>query len=281
MIKNLNTSNFIREICIAGAVIDVIVKFSSKTANGSRAQKTNPSREAVIKVNDRIAVRKLTRLINANFGPGDFHATLTYAGSIPSVEEAKKELKNFLNRMKREYKKQDRDFKWIAVTEYKNHRIHHHIVMSYIDAAVIERQWKRGFVEFTVLDRSRNYRKLAEYLIKETTKTMRTPGSETKQRWSASRNLIRPVVKREIVSARTLYEQPRPLKGYELDEDSVRKYEHPFTGIEHLEYMMVSTDPVPRLKTWRKGKTVTKDETYRRASEVQIDMESLDSWFTV
>ena len=75
--------------------------------------------------------------------------------------------------------------------------------------------------------------------------------------------------------------QTRPLKGYELDEDSVRKYEHPFTGIEHLEYMMVSTDPVPRLKTWRKGKTVTKDETYRRASEVQIDMESLDSWFTV
>ena len=102
------------------------------------------------------------------------------------------------------------------------------------------------------------------------------PGSEVKKRWSASRNLTRPVIKREIVDPRALYETPKALKGYEIDQESVHKYEHPFTGIEHLEYSMYSTDPVPRLKTWRKGDVVKRDETYRRAAEVQIDMESLD-----
>ena len=45
--------------------------------------------------------------------------------------------------------------------------------------------------------------------------------------------------------------------------------------------MMISTDPVPRLKQWRKGTIVERDETYRRASEIQIDMQSLDGWYFV
>ena len=88
-------------------------------------------------------------------------------------------------------------------------------------------------------------------------------------------------MKREIIQPKAMYEKPRALKGYQIDEDTVRRYEHPFTGIEHLEYMMVSTDPVPRIKKWRKGETVERLETYRRASEIQIDMTSMDGWFTM
>ena len=276
--KTISSSNFIREICIAGAVIDVTLKFSAEK-KGQRAAKSNPTREAVMNNNDRIAEKQLTRLINANFVPGDWHVTLTYEGAEPSEAEAKKELHNFIRRMGREYEKAGREFKWIAATEYENHRIHHHVVMPYIDQRIITKQWKRGRIRgFNPLDRSRNYKKLAAYLVKETTKTMRKPGNETKRRWTSSRNLTRPIVKREIIQPKAMYEQPKALKGYELDIDSIRWFEHPFTGIEHLEYAMISLDPVPRLKTWRKGKIIDKQETYRRASEIQISMNDLDGW---
>ena len=219
-------------------------------------------------------------LLNANFFPGDWHATLTYEGEEPSEKEAKRELKNFLRRISRDYEKIEKEFKYIAVTEYKNHRIHHHVVIPFIDSDVVQRQWKRGRIRGMVpLDRSRNYKKLASYLIKETTKTMREQGNETKKRWSSSKNLIRPVVKREIVQAKAMYEQPKAFKGYEIDQDTIRKFEHPFTGIEHLEYMMVSSDPVPRLKSWRKGTIIDKQETLHRAAEVQISIDDLDSWY--
>lgn len=271
-------SKFIREVCIAGAAIDVTIKYSARADRKHRGANVNPSRAAVIKNNDRLAAKKLTRLMNANFYPGDYHCTLTYAGDEPTPEEAQKEINNFKRRMTREYKKLGKEFKWIEVTEHHNHRIHHHIVMNWIDETVIARQWKAGHVRFTELDRTRNYKKLAEYLIKETTKTMRIPGAETKQRWSASRNLTRPIIKREIVDPRAMYETPRALKGYDIIQDSINRFEHPFTKIEHLEYMMISTDPVPRIKTWRQGKIIQRDETYRRASEIQISMDSLLCW---
>ena len=183
--------------------------------------------------------------------------------------------------MKKEYEKQGKEFRWIEVTEHENHRIHHHMLMSYIDQDIITKQWRRGRVRFSPLDRSRNYKRLAEYFIKETTKTMRHPGADTKQRWSASRNLTRPIIKREIIEPKAMYEQPRALKGYEIIMDSINRFEHPFTGIEHLEYMMISTDPVPRLRTWQKGNIIKRDETYRRAAEVQISWDALEEWYVI
>mgnify|MGYP007027124277 CR=1 FL=1 len=47
------------------------------------------------------------------------------------------------------------------------------------------------------------------------------------------------------------------------------------TGLEHLEYFMVSADPVPRIKTWRKGKIIKKNETYLRMEDLkEIDRET-------
>ena len=274
--RQINGSKFIRETCIAGPVIDVTYKYSMRAPRKERGANRNPSRAAVIKNNDRIATKKLTRLMNANFYPGDLHLVLTYAGEAPSIAEANKEIDNFKRRMKREYAKQGKEFRWIEVTEYENHRPHHHMLVNYIDAEIIAKQWKRGHVRAVVLDRTRNYQKLAEYFLKETTKTMRTPGAETKQRWSASRNLVRPIIKREIIEPRAMYENPRALKGYEIITDSINRFEHPFTGIEHLEYMMIATDPVPRIKTWRKGTIVQRDETYRRAEQIQITWDAFD-----
>lgn len=261
----------IRETCISGAVIDRTVK-ASFPHGGCRRPKSKPTSDAVKKNNDRLAAKQLTRLINANFYPGDLHTTLTYA-EVVNVDEAKHQLDLWLRRMRREFKKQGKEFYYIAVTEYEHHRIHHHIVMNYIDLHIISAQWNNGRVRCTTLDQSRNYRALAEYLIKETQKTSREPGNSTKRRWKSSRNLKRPVVKREWVSVRELWRDPKPLKGYQIDKDSIRYYQNPVTGLEHLEYQMVSMDPIPRLKTWRRGKIVNRQETYLRMDDIrQMDI---------
>ena len=232
------------------------------------------------KNNDMLATKMLTRLLNLNFFPGDYHTTLTYA-EIVTVEEANRQLDNWIKRMRREYKKLGQEFCYIAVTEYKNHRVHHHVVMNYIDSRIIDKQWKCGHIWLSTLDKSRNYRKLAEYLIKETQKTFRDPDNSTKRRWKPSRNLKRPVVKREWVSISQLFQnldELKPIKGYEIDKESVRKYTNPVTGLEHIEYQMISTESVPRLKVWRKGRKLKRNETYIRMQDIrQLDMELEDN----
>lgn len=270
---------FIREVCVAGAVVDVSLKSTQKQLS-VRAPKTKPSREAVIKNNDRIAYKRLARTLNANFYPGDWHITLTYSGEIPTQAEAKKDLNNFLRRMKREFRKLGKEMKYVVVTEYENHRIHHHVVMNYIDIQIITKQWEKGRVRCTALDDSRNYQKLASYLIKETQKTFRKADNMTKRRYRASRNLVHPiVVTQEVKLSKVMWEEPKAFKGYAIDEDSIRRFENPCTHIPHLEYMMVSTDPVPRLKKWRNGTAVKKQETYMRAEELkQMEMSDYESW---
>ena len=268
----------IRETCIAGAVIDRCIK-ASFPRGGKRKKKEKVTSDAVKKNNDMLALKNLTRLINLNFYPGDLHTTLTYAKEL-SPEEANNELEKWIKRMRREYKKLDKEFHYIAVTEFKNKRIHHHVVMNYIDFQVINRQWKMGRIRCTPLDKTRNYRVLAEYLIKETQKTFREPENATKRRWKPSRNLKRPVVKREWVSISQLFQNLddiKPLKGYEIDRDTLRKYTNPVTKLEHLEYQMVSNEAVPRLSVWRKGKKINRNETYRKMDEMrQMDMELED-----
>lgn len=270
-------SKVIREICAAGAVIDVAIRMTLRASKGCRKEKKNKTNEAVQKYNDRLSVKTLARLLNMNFFPGDFHTTLTYA-EIMSVEEAKHQLSLFIDRMRREYAKQGKEFYYVAVTEYKNKRIHHHIVMNYIDGSIIDKQWKLGHIWLSTLDRSRNYTELAEYLVKETQQTFRDPENSTKRRWTASRNLKRPIVKREYVSIAQLFDEPKAFNGYQLDKDSVRKFENPITGLEHKEYQMVATEPVPRIKTWRKGKIVNRQEGYIRMAAIeQVSFEDLVS----
>lgn len=273
----------IRERILAGATILTTIKINTLPGSGKRKPKSKPSPDAVRKNNDRIAERNLTALINANFFPGDLHIILTYARAI-SLEAAKKELNNFIKRMRREYKKAGKEFRYIHVTEYKNKRIHHHIVMSYIDVNTIQNQWHCGRIRSTPLDKSRNYQVLANYLIKETSKTFRLGENSTKQRYTPSRNLERPVVVRETMSSAALFDRPAAIKGYAIDPDSINYYKHPFTQMEHLDYIMISTDPVPRITKWRKGTVLKRGESFRRFESLrQVELDDMDEfeWFVL
>lgn len=63
--------------------------------NKNREKRENPTPEAVARYNEKMAEKKLRLLLNTNFGPEDFHLVLTYQGTPPGREEAKRELENY------------------------------------------------------------------------------------------------------------------------------------------------------------------------------------------
>lgn len=256
----------LREICVAGAVIDVTVKSSMAIHKKKRGARKNVTPEKVQKNNEKIAEKKLGRIINANFGKGSWHIILTYAEEVyseicPGV--AQKELKKFIARMRRACKRNGIEFRWIAVTEYENKRIHHHFVTN-APLDLVEQQWKNGHALGRPFDKRKNHTNLAAYLIKETRKTFRNDDSPVKSRYSHSRNLYIPEVRVERVSEKQLFDEPKAFKGYYIDQDSIRRYEHPITGIPHLEYQMIALTEEPRIKKWRKGKIKTREEDLRK-----------------
>ena len=265
-----------RETIVAGKTILQSYRASTRIRSvkgEKRAAKSNPTPEAVRKVNLRNAVKNLTAILNANFSEKDFHLTLTYSGSEPTKEEAKKNLQRFLRNMKNYCKKNDTEWKWVAVTEYENHRIHHHIVCTGVDVDVINEKWNCGWVNFKALDVSGNYYRLAEYLVKETEKTFRQKDSVNKKRYTSSRTIIIPEIKKELVSERMIEKDPEPLKGYYIDQDTINRYEHSILGVECLEFIQVSLAETPRLKRWNRGTKTTRERHYPEYWEEQLEIE--------
>lgn len=263
----------IRETCVAGRVIDVTVRVPSGNHRKPRSQKKNITKEAVQKNNDRMTVKKLTRILNANFDKKCWHDTLTYACE-PTAEEAARKLRNFIARVRRACKKMGIEFKWVCATEYLNARIHHHFITN-APLDLIKKCWNEGHVLPRPLDDGPNYSKLAEYLIKETSKSFRMDDCPFGSRYSHSRNLYIPVPQVEEVSEKQLFDDPVARKGYYIDRDSVRRFEHPITGLDHLEYTMISLEEEPRIKKYYKGKKKTREESYANYINYEEEQQSL------
>ena len=263
-----------RETIVAGKTILQAYRASTrvKAEDGKRRPRTNPTPEAVRKINLRNAVRNLTAILNHNFGAADYHLTLTYAREEPTKAEARKNLQNFLRNMKNYCRKHGHEWKWVTVTEYENHRIHHHVVCSGVDPEVINEKWKYGWVNFKALDDSGNYYRLAEYLVKETEKTFRSPDAVSRKRYSHSRTIVIPEIRKEEVSARVLDQDPKPLKGYYIDRDTIARYEHAVLGVECVEFIQVSLEDIPRIRKWRGGKKTRKEKHHAEHWPRQLDI---------
>ena len=282
----MNTKpRLVKETCIAGAVIDRTIKLVYGSVGGrTRKEKTNPTPEAVQLNNDRIAIRKLTRKMNANFGPGDSHIVLTYRDPVKE-ETAIKELKLFLRRFKRDCSKAGIELKCIWTTELDK-RAHHHLLVNTSDGITIEmirKQWRNGNPKLMPLDDDRNYWRLADYFIKETNHHFRDEKKQMKQRYGCTRNLESPVIVRQPAKAsefKTI--DIKPIKGYQIDEDSIQEYINPITGIPTIYYTMTAIDAIPRCAgRWRGGKKarVVKDESFSRFEELrQTEFSDLFEW---
>ena len=278
-----NKPRLIKETCIAGRVIDRTIRVTHGVVAGrKRAEKMNPTSEKMAENNDRIAVQNLTRMINENFGVDDGHLILTWAEE-PTREEGKRALKLFFRRLKRKCKKAGIDVKAVWATELES-RIHHHVVINRIDLALIRECWTWGRVKWIPLDddTNGNYYKLAEYIVKETAEHFRDPGSQTKQRYSRTRNLRSPIIIRQPASPKEFSrDNIRPIKGYQIDMDTIQEFENVITGCPTLTYMMTAVDPEPRLRRWRGGKNakIVRQESYVTFESLrQMEFGDLFEW---
>lgn len=212
-------------------------RYGRNISNGPRKK---PTSEEVAKVNMRNMIKKLTRTIRANFCSDDYHLTLTYKkDNRPSPEEAKKVLKKYIAKLRKEYKTRGHPLKYIIVTEYHNKAIHHHMIINNPDnfEKLIRKTWEGGGVNFSPLYENGDYDELAAYLVKEVKKT-RTE-KKNKPGYTRSRNLIEPTLKREIVHSQSWREQPPIKKGYFLDKNSLVQGISELTGMPYQYYRLI------------------------------------------
>lgn len=216
---------YIKETIIAGDVIEVRKYFSGRIGKRiHRSSRIGITSDAQRAVNDRMAERKLRGLINANFSAGDWHLQFTYAGEAPSKEQAREDLRKALREMRKIYRKNGKELKYITVTEYESKRIHHHLLLPKLNIGEIQKAWNHGMVRATALYANDDYHALAAYLIKETRRTYNAENALYRKRYNASRNLTKPTVIKETVKADTWREKPTAKKGYTIVTDSVEVY---------------------------------------------------------
>lgn len=162
--------------------------FETRKGGGSRRGKRKPSSETQKKLNRRHREEKLVRLLHANFTPDDLELHLTYSEQPESDEEAKRELSNFLRRLRRYRKKMGLEpLKYIAVTERgkRGGRYHHHITVNGgIDRDALESLWGLGYANSRRLQFTENgLAGLGHYITKSPVFS---------KAWNASQNLIDP-----------------------------------------------------------------------------------------
>lgn len=233
---------YLKKTIIAGKTMEIRKSFSSRYGRKGlkREKNSRPTPEGQKKVNERKAVDTLTWRLNTNFGLGDVHLVLGYRrDENPTPEEARRHLEDFLRKARKYCAKHGKPLRYVAVTEYKRARIHHHLVLPELPAAVLYELWPHGRPHGTPLDGSGNYRKLAEYLVKETAATFREDGAAYKKRWNQSKNLREPTIRVEVVNANTWAKSPKPKKGYYIEKDSLREGVHDVTGYPYQYYTMV------------------------------------------
>jgi len=156
--------------------------------------KNRKSPEAMARANETNARLKFARKANTNFTAADTLLTTTYTeGYLPDAEQAKRDMRNYLNRINHACKKAGLpNARYMGVTEGKREgskqtRLHHHCLISCgLSREELEGLWKMGRVRAERLQPDRyGLTALANYLMKN---------PQGAKRYFCSRNLKEPVI---------------------------------------------------------------------------------------
>ncbi|MBP3855090.1 MAG: hypothetical protein IK990_05690 [Ruminiclostridium sp.] len=187
--------------------VDIYEMDDSYFPPAKRAKRSKATPPHIIAANDRHSRNQLRQLIMHNFGARDYYLTSTYTGNPPPLDEAQRQIGNFIVRLKRLYAKNGSELKAIYVTEggrIKDEsgtctRVHHHIVINGgVPREEIEKCWKagrgsenRGYCNCSLIQSGEDERgceRIAEYMSKSRTKGQ----GKGLHRWNATRNIKRP-----------------------------------------------------------------------------------------
>lgn len=182
------------------------------------------SSEKKIVGNLEYAKLQLARTLNCNYAPGDLWLTLTYdAAGLEKIcddfKTAQKEAKKFIDRLVYRLKKLGVVCRWVLSTSCIDGetgelvRLHHHVVVTgqgfrmenrtlMLGEERVEDIWGLGTVDYKALRHQRDYKPLADYIVNQA----RHVADEKK--WTCSRNMKKPIVKREIVTSGSRLQVP-------------------------------------------------------------------------
>ncbi len=137
---------------------------SSRDLPDGIVTKKKETRQAQKNLNDANSRKKLTRLVHANFGPGDYWITLTFSDEhLPKdFKEMEKIRKNFFGKINRLRKKKGlENARYIYVEEegtYGTERYHIHLVMdSDLSKEEVESKWTWGRTNIRTINYNGDY----------------------------------------------------------------------------------------------------------------------------
>lgn len=227
---------------------------------GKRSGRAKPTSEVRARLNDRNAERQLVRLLNANFTAKDLELHLTYEdGNMPADEgEARRDIKNYLRRVKRLYKRLGVELKYIYVIEGGDgKRWHFHItLLGGVDRDALEAAWGYGYANCRRLQFNENgVEGLAKYITKQFRLDSEEGRAAYERRWSCSKNLQRPEPKerdgrfsqrqvRELATVEVESREPfeRLYPGYYLSRVTATENQVNGGYYMHLRLYRVGTD---------------------------------------
>ena len=219
----------------------------AKPPPGGRASKRTPTPEEMEKANQRQKHRKAQLLLMNNFRADDYFITLTYREDErpADLQECKRQFRNFVNRMKREYDRQGMELKWMRNIEVGSRGAWHiHLVVNRIPDTdiLIRKHWPYGHPKNVLMYEDGGFRKLAGYLTKA---SGGLPKKERGSCYSHSRNLIMPKEHKREVKGNVIrrsdgtFTQIRIPKGYYLDKESLFEGVNAYTGYPYRYYVLL------------------------------------------
>lgn len=247
---------YVKKTTIAGPTITIDKYISGRIGTKDQHRvRIHPTEEKVMRWQNKRAERKVYGLLEENFRPDDLWCTFTYAPKTrKTAEEVRRDVDRFMRRVKRIYKKHEKELKSIKTGSIGTKGgIHLHMVLNKdFEGAesAVEKAWQDTVgtaacpfprVNIRHLDRSHNWNQLAAYIVKNGVEGREREEPIFRHRYSTSRNLRKPKEKVEIVYAKWWTENTKPIKGYEIIKDSQRDT-FGKEGYPYQTYTMIRTD---------------------------------------
>ena len=192
-----------RRTTVSGPRIDaeVFPVFGKHQRGDLRRAKHQMTREAQPRANDERSRMRLIQLVEANFDEKDVALGLSYEGEAPTPERVDKDVRNFLNRVKRRRVREGLpELKYIytiggdemPAAGYSGKRPHVHMIMNGgISRDDLEEMWGKGLANCDRLQpRDVGLGGIAVYFTRQ--KQDRAPKKGVRK-WRGSRNLTQPV----------------------------------------------------------------------------------------
>ena len=234
-----------RSVTLAGPRMEceIYPVFGRADEMKARAAKANLTPEKQRKLNLRRSEEHLVRLLDTNFTEKEVHVTLTYRGDPSTYEEAYRDMRNYILKLKRYRKKMGmEDLKYIynieggrdARTGYALQRMHIHMVTNGgMNREDLEAIWEKGYANCDRLQpNERGLEELGKYIIKQ---------HEQGKRWCASRNLKQP--KRRASDVRTSNSYVKRM-AYDMQAVAKEQMERLYPSYQYVECKVFYSDIV-------------------------------------